>query len=61
MDTSSEEWRIECLVRHICRLPTSLERRGFLKKMAEIHGAEAVKPIEEAVKNEWERRQTDLR
>lgn len=53
IDASSEEWKLACLARHVCRLPTKADRHAFLNLMRKSHKPEFVADIENRVRREW--------
>lgn len=53
VDTASHEWMLICLARHVCRMPTLLERQAFFEKLKWERSA--VSELRRLVKQEWQR------
>jgi len=53
---SSEAWKMECLARHICALPSLAERRLFIHRVQLRNGKAVADRLGEMVKQEWEKR-----
>lgn len=53
VDTSSEEYLLDCLARHICNLPTKERRHAFLALMRKKHPSEFIDDIERRVRIQW--------
>lgn len=51
--TSSKEWLLACLGRHICRMPTRQHRLDFLDLMRKKHTTEFMTTIEQIIKEQW--------
>ena len=52
-DTSSNEWKLACLGRHICRMPTRQHRNDFLDLMRKKHTPEFMATLEQIIKDQW--------
>jgi len=57
-DTYSEEWRHECEIRHIAKMPLQ-ERRKYLVLVMERRGMPERKRIENSLYVLWERRKNE--
>jgi hypothetical protein len=53
IDTSSQDWLMACLARHICHLPNKVARHEFLNRMRPKKSPEFMQEIEQRVKDEW--------
>lgn len=53
IDTSSEEYRLDCLARHICNLPTKTYRHAFLALMNKRHTPQFMEDITARVITQW--------
>lgn len=54
IDTSSPQWQMICLARHICRMPTKQHRHDFLALLRKKGKADAfVAELEQEVKVQW--------
>lgn len=52
-DTASPEWKLECLARHVCRMPTKGHRLAFLDLMRKKHTSEFMANIEQQIREQW--------
>ncbi len=53
IDTSSQEWLLICLARHICRMPTKEMRNSFMEKLK--WEAASVEELRQITRTEWQR------
>lgn len=53
LDTSSPEWMLICLARHICRQPSKEARQAVLDGLRAKHTTEFVSQLEALVVEEW--------
>jgi hypothetical protein len=53
IETSSREWLLICLARHICRMPTKVVRHQFLAQLK--WAPEARAEVEGLIHTEWNR------
>ena len=53
IDTSSREWLLICLARHICRMPTTETRNSFMEKLK--WEAASVEELRQITRIEWQR------
>ncbi len=53
IDTSSEEWKLACLARHVCRMPSRAVRHAFLDLMRKKHDTEFMATLEKTIVDEW--------
>lgn len=53
IDTASQEWRLICLARHICRMTTKVHRHAFLEKLR--WSQQSLDELKKLIHQEWER------
>lgn len=57
-DSSSRVFRILCLARHVCSLPTLDDRRGFMDRWKEHHRSQGERDeLEKMIRHVWENKQ----
>jgi hypothetical protein len=57
IDTSSEAWRAQCEARHVLNeKPTLAQRRAFLELVEARRGKAGRRALEDAIRQEWDRR-----
>ncbi|WGG51811.1 hypothetical protein [Rugamonas sp. DEMB1] len=54
IDTRSEEWKMICLARHVCRIDDQQKRRNLVADLSAKHGAEFDAALKAAIMVEWE-------
>jgi len=52
-DTSSEAYKLECLARHVAKLPTQSARTVWLAEYENLHGRDAAAKLRELARIEY--------
>lgn len=57
MDTSSDEYRMLCLARHVCALETKQARIDFMDNWRKRHGDTSADKLRELCMTEWKKQE----
>ncbi|KQW96962.1 hypothetical protein ASC94_09145 [Massilia sp. Root418] len=54
LDTSSPEWMLVCLARHVCRQPSRPERQALIESLGAKHSNEFVEQLKNLIAEQWD-------